>query len=77
MTEFWKWQPIETAPRDGCVLLMAEDGPVTGLKARHVFSAYWSPDERYFNGGCWKSPVSSQLVFLPTHWMPLPEPPND
>ena len=82
MTE---WQPIETAPRDGTdILLMSNDAP--GLPggvadkcwAGNTAVAGWWGDER--DGGqwiCYMSMVQDpELHFEPTHWMPLPAPPN-
>lgn len=57
-----KWQPIETAPRDGTEIL-AYDG--TG-----VFICYF--DE---HADCWIIDFSCHMVCA-THWMPLPEPPE-
>lgn len=56
------WQPIETAPRDGTLVLMASTcGQITvGRQHPDVDWWQWSPL------GKWK----------PTHWMPLPETPT-
>jgi len=55
------WQPIETAPKDGEVLLVA-----------HIFNdqIYWveAAKHRY---GAWFRPTG-YAVHEPTHWMPLP-----
>jgi hypothetical protein len=57
-----EWQPIDTAPKDGTEVLLT-DGKYkrTGYWARRV--GVWSIDA---------------IVALepPTHWMPLPEPPE-
>lgn len=59
-----KWQPIETAPKDGTlVLVWDEDTPIT---------ASW--DEGF--GWC-DNVRGTYWGFSPTHWMPLPEPPKD
>jgi hypothetical protein len=62
-----KWQPIETAPKDGAWVILFVDvelgkdcGIMTGFYIENGEYGYWS-DEEY------------QL--FPTHWMPLPEPP--
>lgn len=67
-----KWQPIETAPRDGTPALFFQKGNPTAIvgrarademrvdhKPRHT-KMFWRelPEARY------------------THWMPLPEPPK-
>ena len=61
-----KWQPIETAPKDGTHILglAYDDEEMTVI--------YW----RYDDG--WSLSVScepaSDSYFWPTHWMPLPKP---
>ena len=67
------WQPIETAPRDGRTVLLAE--PVDGK----VFTTpgHWLEDY----GGWWEhgshpTDYVDLPVENPTHWMPLPPPPE-
>lgn len=68
------WQPIETAPKDGSSVLVTNDrgmfvasfdveGPDDCLdRFWHVWDGKWSRDLR---------------GSLPTHWMPLPDPPQE
>lgn len=67
-----EWQPIETAPRDGTVILVYRPlgrknstyGGRVGIDAFGTVSSYpqeWSQSLRFAK---------------PTHWMPLPEPPR-
>lgn len=78
------WQPMETAPKDGSVILVT-DGENYGL-ARWVESSYESwifiDDDTQK-----REPVdSSEFIYSnfdeggylygPTHWMPLPELPK-
>lgn len=57
------WQPIETAPRDGTICLVAEPSGFVHL-------AQWCAD------GYWRYRVTDpDLQWKPTHWMPLPPPP--
>lgn len=74
-----EWQPIETAPKDGTIILVSDK--------RSVSAAYWGlaprasglVDRNYpwtmldetngLNG--WMDGPSG-----PTHWMPLPAPPT-
>src|SRR6266550_5689571 len=58
------WQPIETAPRDGTMILIGRWD--RGLAT--IYSDHWAEDP-----GCW---CDSSGSFLPTHWMPLPHPPE-
>jgi len=56
-----EWQPIETAPRDGTIILLSTP------KGR-VADGMWH--KRY---GVW---AWTYVMVEPTHWMPLPEPPK-
>ena len=57
-----QWRGIESAPKDGGTLL---------LFCKYVCTGYWS--SRYER---WFACVDSQTVF-PTHWRPLPLPPQE
>lgn len=67
------WQPIEAAPKDGRILLMRDRNRIcigrycTDRGALNVLPEYWT-DEGY--GVTWAR------RHPPTHWMPLPEPPE-
>ena len=59
------WQPIETAPKDGTVVLLL------GRSGRHA-DGFFEP--KAYNGiGVWVWPY---VHAEPTHWQPLPEPPK-
>ncbi len=66
-----EWRPIETAPRDGTVILLYDNVPVVGQWVRHRAYAH-----------CWAwmmkpLPKADLLIALePTHWMPLPTAPE-
>ena len=65
-----KWQPIETAPKDGTKFLAFEDGDYYGC------SFNWEDDEEgtiYWNTYCGQPACYTPE---PTHWMPLPEGPE-
>jgi hypothetical protein len=64
MTE---WQPIETAPKDGS-LILSWDNP-------YMIVVSWDTDPRDEGGQCWKINYSGDWM-TPTHWMPLPAPPK-
>lgn len=53
-----EWQPIETAPRDGAEVLTWNG------TSRRIAAYAW--DDRWQSEGL--------PSFVPTHWMPLPEP---
>jgi hypothetical protein len=72
----WQWQPIETAPKDGTTIIIfdsySDDKGIDGYgvcTARWDYSLkWWIMHQRYSN-------VIS--LINPTHWMPLPEPPQE
>ena len=66
MTE---WQPIETAPKDGTMVLSYEP---RATKHKYKFMEF----HRTKDGGSWKNVAASGAV-IPSHWMPLPEPPKE
>lgn len=64
-----EWQPIETAPKDGTkVMLYVGD-------CLEWITAPWYWDTR---DGLWKNTIGQYMEtpFI-THWMPLPQPPNE
>jgi hypothetical protein len=82
-----EWQPIETAPKDGTVLILGIISPAVNL----VRDGYWSDGEEWEHSGfdsqdeCrgWWAYTSScgaeklTGLYAPTYWMFLPEPPED
>jgi hypothetical protein len=62
-----RWQPIETAPKDGTAILLASK--------KRMADGFWKDQTEYGNP-CWVWPF---IHVEPTHWMPLmpfPEAPN-
>lgn len=69
------WQPIETAPRDGSEIILHDRGTVgTGFYSE-------APEARRAEAGWfWEDDRGNLLIAKnadPTHWMPLPSPPQD
>jgi hypothetical protein len=68
-----KWQPIDTAPKDGrVILILTERGNVyspcqweNGEISENGFWLWWQDE-----------PAWLTEVVNPTHWMPLPDPPE-
>lgn len=69
-----KWQPIETAPKDGTAILAFFPGRRGYVARQDVATIHWVE----WGGGCWNNTSSGHSIMVdePTHWMPLPEPPS-
>lgn len=69
-----EWQPIETAPMDGTPILCVVKGiyEPTG-EPFHPDVAHWDGDE-WTGTNC--EVDNERNTYQPTHWMPLPEPPQ-
>ena len=79
-----KWQPIETAPKDGRLILVARIGENIGMGPVEVTS--WCVMENWHlecvGDGLYRKAYDPPTEFWngnghrATHWMPLPEPPD-
>jgi hypothetical protein len=78
------WQPIETAPRDGRYVIVGRFGG--GRDLRWVKHSRWiaaseaaglnfEDDPEFFEDG-WTDGSDEHDCCYPTHWMPLPAPPE-
>lgn len=73
------WQPIETAPKDGSIILLYRP---TAAKWAVIAPGAWNDDHYakhprpYWEGWLKIGSVSEYRYWTPTHWMPLPEPPK-
>ena len=67
------WRPIETAPKDGSVLLLwdGEAQDMGWMSNCHI--GFWS--EPIDAPGDWIDGMGRREEFYPTHWRPLPSPP--
>lgn len=61
------WQPIETAPKDGTFILGWH--PALSWPHGRQDVVAWDETHLHWTDGCFE-------VSWPTHWMPLPEPPQ-
>jgi hypothetical protein len=74
-----EWQPIEAAPKDGTTILLWGGDYNTGLfgvepMPRPMTGSY---STRHVKEGAWHLENSiSGITLNPTHWMPLPAPPE-
>ena len=59
------WQPIETAPKTGDILLCRGD---------RCYVGQWITNSLIHNRDCWM--IHGGSTVNPTHWMPLPPLPN-
>lgn len=71
-----EWQLIETAPKDGALILVG--AYVDNLERRGWFvqSVFWAIKDPFIEP-FWESYGGSYLPFCPKYWMPLPTPPVD
>ncbi len=69
--EINNWQPIETAPKDGRVVLCIGHGSI-----HHVEPMMYYASDEGMNNGCWGWLEGDTPRKQPTHWMPLPAPPT-
>lgn len=56
-----QWQPIETAPTDGDTVIIHDKGFVA--EGHYAWGSWWDN--------------ATECLRNPTHWMPLPEPPEE
>lgn len=75
-----EWQPIEMAPKDGTLILCygehGNDGEEHENRYKYSLMWWWGKE---FDQGYWTDnyyEAESQWQLIPTHWTPLPEPPN-
>ena len=64
------WQPIETAPKDGTLIVAVVNCYHTLEKHTEQFAVV------FFNDGNWVSEHPLSGGYDPTHWMTLPDPPQ-
>lgn len=72
-----EWKPIETAPKDGTRILAYwpdVHGNYSATQTETWFGPRRAPNEQL----CWQSVYEWGDEFVyPTHWTPLPPPPQD
>lgn len=75
---FGTWMPIETAPKDGTSVILfwpyiTQDGFVS---SGQWFSGHYDVETGARGNGYWYSWNVNSGATPPTHWMPLPPPPE-
>jgi hypothetical protein len=70
-----KWQPIETAPKDGTHILIWD-----AKGSSSVVEVYWEAFDEERGYWAFAEELLSDVFLVnatPSNWMALPEPPND
>lgn len=71
------WQPIETAPKDGKpVLLYVPKQPFSDQEDPFPFELEVTLVGAYYDAA-WRLAAYDAFRYSPTHWMPLPPPPQE
>jgi len=76
---FDKWQPIETAPKDGRYLMVGNKDGVWIASYSAQFQSGYKPDNPWISlmlNHRHIEKVNRNYSCVPTHWMPLPTPPK-
>jgi hypothetical protein len=71
-----EWQPIETAPRDRPILIRKLHQIGIAIYNSTIFGGWQLCSSVSFFEEETQSNMVSEALPLPTHWMPLPLPPN-
>ena len=66
-----QWQPIETAPKEGWLLVMQDSHPSRPYVAKWATEVFWEYGQHYEKIEDEYVPVRDAIS--PTHWMPLPD----
>ena len=68
-----QWRPIETAPKDGTLIMLTRPKAVWVGKYIEVYGSGYVPDEKW-HSHLLNHDHMSERYGKPTHWMPLPSP---
>jgi len=67
-----KWQPIDTAPKDGTEIMLCR----LHVKKKWICTIGNRVGRHWLSNDGGDPEWSSLISFKPTHWMPLPAPPK-
>ena len=72
------WKPIESAPKDGTHILLWEQWGTDPFVGWWCMGSWSASHEHVDAEGGWDGAVVVDRIECPvTHWMPLPEPPQE
>lgn len=69
-----EWKPIETAPKDGTLILVCNKWGSWLAKYQEIFSTGFKPENPWLVMLLNMRHMVGAPNYRPTHWMPLPEP---
>jgi hypothetical protein len=74
-----EWQPIETAPKDGTAILTVRHRyqPCVSSWQEHEGVARFGSEPEDFMEEDHFFQYWHETTYQPTHWMPLPQPPQE
>lgn len=76
------WQPIETAPKDGSAISVIGGEYISEAANKKPLNfpltVQYAPDGGGYSGCLWSHAIDHYygIGCCPTHWMPLPKPPQ-
>jgi hypothetical protein len=73
-----EWLPIESAPKDGTLIILARDERVTvgQWQDPETDGAGWDGDDYEAYWHSWDGGFLNDPEYCASHWMPLPDPPH-
>lgn len=75
--EAQQWQPIETAPKDGTVVMVCNEDGTWIAKYVPIYPSGCRAENPWFSLMLNHDHLRKVRSYRPTHWMPLPAPPAD
>ena len=70
-----KWKPIDTAPKDGTRIMIANAGGCWMAEYKPVYQSGFKPDNPWSSVMLNHYHIKEYFNAVPTHWMQLPNPP--
>lgn len=78
-----EWQPMETAPDKGIILVAGghhyHEGRahIPNHRTLNLYNIVWKEKDGKWCGGFDDEKGEMRIIFYPTRWMPLPPPPKE